>query len=65
MDIQNEKCVMVIDEQLPLGIIANKIAMIYPLSDFQRYTSQLLKTCPEGIFTGRASLYFYLSLFLS
>lgn len=48
MDIQNEKCVMGIDEQLPLGIIANKIAMIYPLSDFQRFTSQLLKTCPEG-----------------
>lgn len=23
MDLQNEKCVMVIDENLPLGIIAN------------------------------------------
>ena len=28
MDLQNEKCVMVIDEQLPLGIIANTAAVI-------------------------------------
>lgn len=28
MDIQNEKCVMVIDEQLPLGIIANTAAIM-------------------------------------
>ena len=27
MDLQNEKCVMVIDEQLPLGIIANTAAI--------------------------------------
>ena len=28
MDIQNEKCVMVIDEHLPLGIIANTAAIM-------------------------------------
>ena len=28
MDIQNEKCVMVIDEHLPLGIIANTAAIL-------------------------------------
>ena len=28
MDLQNEKCVMVIDERLPLGIIANTAAII-------------------------------------
>ena len=28
MDLQNEKCVMVIDEQLPLGIIANTAAIM-------------------------------------
>lgn len=28
MDLQNEKCVMVIDEQLPRGIIANTAAVI-------------------------------------
>ncbi len=28
MDLQNEKCVMVIDESLPLGIIANTAAII-------------------------------------
>ncbi|MCM1387617.1 MAG: DUF2000 domain-containing protein [Bacillus sp. (in: Bacteria)] len=28
MDIQNEKCVMVIDESLPLGIIANTAAIM-------------------------------------
>lgn len=28
MDLQNEKCVMVIDEQLPLGIIANTAAVM-------------------------------------
>lgn len=28
MDIQNEKCVMVIDEQLPLGIITNTAAIM-------------------------------------
>ena len=28
MDLQNEKCVMVIDENLPLGIIANTAAIL-------------------------------------
>lgn len=28
MDLQNEKCVMVIDEQLPMGIIANTAAIM-------------------------------------
>ncbi len=28
MDVQNEKCVMVIDESLPLGIIANAAAIM-------------------------------------
>lgn len=28
MDIQNEKCVMIIDENLPLGIIANTAAIM-------------------------------------
>ena len=28
MDLQNEKCVMVIDEHLPLGIIANTVAIM-------------------------------------
>ena len=28
MDLQNEKCVMVIDESLPLGIIANTAAIL-------------------------------------
>ena len=28
MDLQNEKCVMVIDENLPLGIIANTAAVM-------------------------------------
>lgn len=28
MDLQNEKCVMIIDEQLPLGIIANTAAIL-------------------------------------
>lgn len=28
MDLQNEKCVMVIDEQLPLGLIANTAAIM-------------------------------------
>ena len=28
MDWQNEKCVMVIDESLPLGIIANTAAIM-------------------------------------
>lgn len=28
MDVQNEKCVMVIDEHLPLGIIANTAAIM-------------------------------------
>lgn len=28
MDLQNEKCVMVIDERLPLGIIANTAAIM-------------------------------------
>lgn len=28
MDLQNEKCVMVIDEELPLGIIANTAAIM-------------------------------------
>ena len=28
MDLQNEKCVMVIDEHLPLGIIANTAAIL-------------------------------------
>ena len=28
MDLQNKKCVMVIDEQLPLGIIANTAAIM-------------------------------------
>ena len=28
MDLQNEKCVMVIDEHLPLGIIANTAAIM-------------------------------------
>lgn len=28
MDLQNEKCVMVIDERLPLGIIANTAAIL-------------------------------------
>ncbi|MDD4851305.1 MAG: DUF2000 domain-containing protein, partial [Gemmiger sp.] len=28
MDVQNEKCVMVIDEALPLGIIANTAAIL-------------------------------------
>ena len=28
MDLQNEKCVMVIDENLPLGIIANTAAIM-------------------------------------
>ena len=28
MDLQNEKCVMVIDEQLPLRIIANTAAVM-------------------------------------
>lgn len=28
MDIQNQKCVMVIDEELPLGIIANTAAIM-------------------------------------
>ena len=31
MDLQNEKCVMVIDEKLPLGIIANTAAMPFHL----------------------------------
>ena len=28
MDLQNEKCVMVIDERLPLGIVANTAAIM-------------------------------------
>ena len=28
MDLQNEKCVMIIDDQLPLGIIANTTAIM-------------------------------------
>lgn len=28
MDLQNEKCVMVIDEHLPLGMIANTVAIM-------------------------------------
>ena len=28
MDLQNEKCVMVIDENLPLGIIADTAAIM-------------------------------------
>ncbi len=28
MDLQNEKCVLVIDENLPLGIIANTAAIM-------------------------------------
>lgn len=28
MDLRNEKCVMVIDERLPLGIIANTAAIM-------------------------------------
>ena len=28
MDLQNEKCVMVIDENLPMGIIANTAAIL-------------------------------------
>ena len=28
MDLQNEKCVMVIDENLPLGVIANTAAIM-------------------------------------
>jgi hypothetical protein len=28
MDLQNEKCVMVIDESLPLGLIANTAAIM-------------------------------------
>ena len=28
MDLQNEKCVMVIDENLPTGIIANTAAIL-------------------------------------
>lgn len=28
MDLQNEKCVMVVDEALPLGIIANTVAIM-------------------------------------
>ncbi len=28
MDLQNEKCVMVIEESLPLGIIANAVAIM-------------------------------------
>ena len=28
MDLQNEKCVMVIDEHLPLGLIANTAAIM-------------------------------------
>lgn len=28
MDLQNEKCVMIIDESLPLGIIANTAAIM-------------------------------------
>lgn len=28
MDLQNEKCVMVVDENLPLGIIANTVAIM-------------------------------------
>ena len=28
MDIQNEKCVMVMDERLPLGLIANTAAIM-------------------------------------
>lgn len=28
MDLQNEKCVMVIDEQLPMGVIANTAAIM-------------------------------------
>ena len=28
MDLQNEKCVMAIDEHLPLGIIANTAAIM-------------------------------------
>ena len=28
MDLQNEKCVMVMDENLPLGIIANAAAIM-------------------------------------
>ena len=28
MDLQNEKCVMIIDETLPLGIIANTAAIL-------------------------------------
>ena len=28
MDLQNEKCVMVIDEELPLGLIANTAAIM-------------------------------------
>ena len=28
MDVQNEKCVMVIDENLPLGMVANTAAIM-------------------------------------
>ena len=28
MDLQNEKCVMVIDERLPVGVIANTAAIL-------------------------------------
>ena len=33
MDLQNEKCVMVIDEHLPLGIIANTAAIGADVTD--------------------------------
>ena len=28
MDLENEKCVMIIDENLPLGLIANTAAIL-------------------------------------
>ena len=40
MDLQNEKCVMVIDENLPLGIIANTAAIM---------GITLGKKMPEGV----------------
>lgn len=40
MDLQNEKCVMVIDENLPLGIIAN-LAICGPKKKFNKLTGNM------------------------
>lgn len=54
MDRQSEKCIMVIDEELPLGIIANARLVMASVSYQSSYsvtpTPLLLSPDPFGIF---------------